>query len=94
MKKFEDVCLGHIEFTNFGSDITFEIWSTYDGKPVCKIHCNRVSILELKSTLEDEELFGTYVALIKIINDDKNHIITLESGEIFIRVECLNITIN
>jgi hypothetical protein len=53
-----------------------------------------VDILELKSTLEDEELFGTCVAMIKIINDDIVHLITLESGEVFIRVECLNITIN
>lgn len=93
MKELKDICLGNIEFSNLGNDLTFDIWSTYDGRLIDKIYCKQVNTFELKSTLGEEELFGTYVALIKIecIDDSNNQRITMESGEIFIKVECFDI---
>ncbi|HAM9853420.1 hypothetical protein [Escherichia coli] len=94
MKKIEDVCLGSIQYVNAGNDIVLDIWSTYDGRSIYKIYCGKVSGIEIKNNLhEDEDFFGVYVALLTISDSDggAKPFISMESGDLFIRVECRNI---
>ncbi|KFA57979.1 hypothetical protein GAPWKB11_1979 [Gilliamella apicola] len=84
---FEDICLGTIEFSNFGSDLIFDIWSTYDGRSLGKIHCKDVQKFKFKNELNGEDLFGSYIALLKI----QSGTLIMESGEIWIKVVCSEI---
>ncbi len=80
--KFEDVCLGTINFNNFGRDLIFDIWSTYNGHSLGKIHCKNVKEFECRNMLDGEELFGSYIALVKI----ESETLLMESGEVWIKV--------
>lgn len=86
--KLEDVCLGTIDFSNFGCDLIFDIWSTYDGHSLGKIHCKNVKEFECKNILDEEELFGSYIALVKI----ESETLTMESGEVWVKVISKEIT--
>ncbi|NUF26956.1 hypothetical protein GA0061081_10249 [Gilliamella bombicola] len=86
--KYEDICLGTIEFSNLGCDLIFDIWSTCDGHSLRKIHCKNVKEFECKNMLDGEELFGSYIALVKI----ESKTLIMESGEVWIKVISNEIT--
>lgn len=86
--KFEDVCLGTINFSKFGGDLIFDIWSTFDGHSLGKIHCKNVKEFEYKNMLDGEDLFGSYIALVKI----ESETLIMESGEVWIKVISNEIT--
>ncbi|QMF35100.1 hypothetical protein [Escherichia fergusonii] len=94
MRKIEDICLGRMEYINAGDDIVFDIWSTYDGRSIYKIYCRKFSKVEIKNNChENETFFGVYVALLTISNKDgeAKPFVIIESGDLFIKVECMNI---
>lgn len=94
MVTINDVCLHNIQYVNFGNDIAINIGSTFDGRSIYKICCQRVMNFETKRYWVDDDFFGDYVALIVIssANNGSVEFITLESGAFFIRLECQNIT--
>ncbi|EBV1891761.1 hypothetical protein EPL59_23175 [Salmonella enterica subsp. enterica serovar Strasbourg] len=97
MKKIEDVCLGNIEFINSGNDLSFDIWSTYDGCLLYKVQCRKVSKFEFKNDLGDgDDFFGVYVPLLKINNSSgiEKSFVSMESGDLFIMVECQDVICN
>ena len=89
--------MGSVEYINNGNDIVFDIWSTYDGRSIYKLYCRKVSMIEIKNNLhENDEFFGAYVALLTINNSNGvvNPFISMESGDLFIRVECQGIELD
>ncbi|MWP61632.1 hypothetical protein [Gilliamella sp. Pas-s25] len=86
--KYEDICLAIIEFSNLGYDLIFDICSTYDGYSLGKIHCKNVQEFKCRNELNEEELFGSYIALLKI----ESETLIMESGEIWIKVVCKEIS--
>lgn len=94
MRKIEDICLGRIEYINAGNDIVVDIWSTYDGRCIYKVYCRKFSKVEIKNNFhENETFFGVYVALLTISNEDgeAKPFVIMESGDLFIKIECQNI---
>jgi hypothetical protein len=93
---FSDVCVGEARFSNFGKNVEFEIWSTYDGRTLAKVLCvnaKSISIQNPYADEENEELFGAYIALVRVeelelSGNKKDYKLILESGTVWIEVIC------
>jgi hypothetical protein len=94
---FEDVCIGKIGFSNHGSNIEFEIWSTYDGRMLAKVVCldaKSISIQNPDANEEHEEFFfGSYIALVRVEemereDNKKDYQLVMESGTVWVEVIC------